>query len=456
MPDNHNVPHVLVIGDIAGAEEYHVGDEAMVDANLTRLRAHLPEVRFTLISQDPAYSSMLYAAHAIKPIGFASAAPDSDAQNFARLQQVLHAAELKAADQPLVGIDPSIAAMIEAVDAVNAVLISGGGNMSSTWPQHLFERVALIQIAHILGKPVAVSGQTIGPNLDAAHEALLARVLPMATLLGTRELDSMQRALSLGFSPDKLEYQVDDTVHMASEMPQDSAENFSQPYAVVTLHTFAQPQDEDSALSVLAQQLDRIAEATGLHLVFIPHVGQDHRDTVFSDLRVGRKLASLLKDPSRMTVLGIENARVVNWRTQHASIVISTRYHPLVFGLAGSVPCLGIYTDDYTRIKLQGALEHANLRCWSLPIKAALSDALFEAAIDLWQQHAEISEHINVFQSLWRMLDDQYEKRLLQALQLATANTLNSPALSQDIQAATLIDCDPKGSWRSIVDTLTR
>jgi hypothetical protein len=150
MRDSHDVPHVLVIGDITGADEYHVGDEAMVDANLTRIRAHLPEVRFTLVSQDPAYSSSIYGTHAIRPIGFASAGSDSDAQNFARLQQVVHAAELKAADQPQMGMDPSVVTMIEAVHTVDAVLISGGGNMSSTWPQHLFERVALIQIAHIL------------------------------------------------------------------------------------------------------------------------------------------------------------------------------------------------------------------------------------------------------------------------------------------------------------------
>jgi polysaccharide pyruvyl transferase WcaK-like protein len=220
----------------------------------------------------------------------------------------------------------------------------------------------------------------------------------------------------------------------------------------VTLHTFAASQEEDQALAVLANQLDRIADQTGLHLVFIPHVGQDESGTAFSDLRVGKRLAGLLKNHIRMTVLDIENARRVVWWTQHAAMVISTRYHPLVFGLSGGVPCLAIYTDEYTRIKLQGALKHADLQQWSLPIKAALSDALFEAAAELWLRRDAIIEHLEIVRTLWRILDDRYEKRLLSALNLRASNLESAPELSDDLGETAATVYNPNGAWRSIID----
>lgn len=445
-------PHILIIGDIAGEKDYHVGDEAMVEANLARLRQRLPNARFTLISRDPDYSAALYDTKAIKPIGFMPAGPDSNSQNFARLEQVIYAAKTRAAsDEPLPDGD-SITHMVEVVYSADAVLISGGGNLSSTWPQHLFERTALVQIAHILGKPIAISGQTIGPNLDLEHALLLARVLPTVGLLGARELDTMQLALGLGVHPDTVTYQVDDAMHMPSEAPEGGEDSLKQPYIAVTLHAFAVPHEEDRALSVLARQFDQIADRTGLRFLFIPHVGQDDTGTAFSDVRIGHKLRGLLKNPDRMVVLGIENARHVIWRTQRAAMVISTRYHPIVFGLAGGVPCLGIYTDEYTRVKLQGALEHAGLERWSMPMKAALSDALFEAAAELWQRAASLTAHMKVFQVLWRALDDQHEQRILSALGLPMLGTQGEPELPTDLPDRLTDDPDPKGAWRSIVD----
>ena len=59
------------------------------------------------------------------------------------------------------------------------------------------------------------------------------------------------------------------------------------------------------------------------------------------------------------------------WVTQRAALVVSSRYHPLVFATAAAVPCLGLYRDAYTRIKLQGALAHVGMEAWCLSAAAA-------------------------------------------------------------------------------------
>ena len=70
--------------------------------------------------------------------------------------------------------------------------------------------------------------------------------------------------------------------------------------------------------------------------------------------------------------------------TQRAALVVSSRYHPLVFATAAAIPCLGIHRDAYTRIKLQGALAHVGMEVWSLPASAAGEGELAAALERLW------------------------------------------------------------------------
>lgn len=410
-------PHLVVIADIGSEAAYHVGDEAMLDANLTRLRRRIAGIQFTLISADPAYSSALYHANAAAPIGFADSDDPNGMDNNALLKAAVDLARRRATGTALTQADSSVGRIVNLIDGSDGVLISGGGNLSSTWPHHLYERAAAIQIAYALGKPVAITGQTIGPNLSDAHRQILGEALSLVSLLAVRELDSYQLALTLGVPPDRLEYHVDDAMFLEPE-PLEGVFDGRRPFAAVTVHRFARLDEEDEALSRLAGELEQISDHTGLDLVFVPHVAQYAGEEVFSDVRIGRKLANFMRDPDRMRVLSVENGRRVAWLTQSAALVISTRYHPLVFGLGGGVPCLGISTDEYTRVKLQGALQHAGLQRWTLAIEAALSGGLYKTAVELWEGRDEIIRALSAHTKLWRLLDTRFEQRLIEALEL--------------------------------------
>src|SRR5258705_4524821 len=63
-------PRLLIIGDVGGAERRHIGDEAMLEANLDAFRRLIPEAAFTVVSQDPSWTAARYGVDAVAPFGF--------------------------------------------------------------------------------------------------------------------------------------------------------------------------------------------------------------------------------------------------------------------------------------------------------------------------------------------------------------------------------------------------
>src|SRR5689334_11596747 len=142
---------VLVIADVGGAGARHVGDEAMLEANLEAFRRLVPDVAFTVVSADPAWVASRYRVDAVAPFVF----PEEASATAAR------AARLDALVVEATGTDRSRRhPTIDAVARADAIVVSGGGCLSSSWPHLLYERVALLRLAAFFGKPAVVIGQT--------------------------------------------------------------------------------------------------------------------------------------------------------------------------------------------------------------------------------------------------------------------------------------------------------
>jgi polysaccharide pyruvyl transferase WcaK-like protein len=324
---------LVVLADV-DTEPFHVGDEAMLAANLAALRRLEPAVRVTVIGRGTV------------------------------LPKTIDAAVAKA----------------------GGLFLSGGGNLSSSWPDLLHQRVLWMREARRRGLPIVTGGQTIGPELSTVERAALAEALAGVEHLGVRELPSAALALQMGVPPDRLSYQPDDAFFLAGRPP-DADElpvRPDEPFLAITLDsTFAAPSSR-AALGSLAAQLARIAAESGCHLAFLPHIGPLGR-LGDEDGRAGTALSQLLEaEGVGCTLLPVLSPEATVWLTQRASLVVSSRYHPLVFATAAAVPCLGIYRDAYTRIKLQGALTHAGMEAWCLSAAAAEKGGLAAALRRLW------------------------------------------------------------------------
>ena len=111
--------------------------------------------------------------------------------------------------------------------------------------------------------------------------------------------------------------------------------------------------------------------------------------------------------------LNVAQARHV---TGNAALVISSRYHPIVFGLAAGVPCLGIHGDEYCRIKLHGALAHARLEQWMLTYADVGQGALLTKALELWHARGQVRRDIESCHEAWHEESRQRWAVVLRAL----------------------------------------
>ncbi len=343
---------IVAIGDVGVIDGMiHIGDEAMFEAFVTAMRARgLDSV--VAVSANPLetadrYSVDGFRAEAIRGIGFAPSAAGRAAQED-RLDRVLRTA---AGEPGLLPEDDSAHAVIDAVRASDGVAVTGGGNLASTWPSHIFERLAIAGIADALGTPVVVSGQTLGPQLTDDDSALVARLLALARLVSVRESASLAVAERLGVPVDRLRLGADDASFLFDEaLP-------TLPYCAVTLANHVGDADRDAVIASLADLLDEVVETTDLDIVFLAHFGSLDDSRMRGDSVVHQRVMAQMIS-QRVLVIVPPDASAAARIARSASLVVTSRYHPAVFAVPAGVATIGIPVDDYTTVKLTGALQN--------------------------------------------------------------------------------------------------
>ena len=189
--NNHSstAPRVLVIGDI-GQHTYHVGDEAMTIASAQALAEGGTAV--TLMTRDMGHSARYIGEPFAQDVGTPYEylpfllfpwAPAERELTIAALECVLvqlHAdrerpsitdlvalPQVQALPEVLHPLEQIVERMVEFADSIatmDAVVISGGGNLNSRYGWLLYERAAAVRAAEHAGVPVHVTGQSLGPS----------------------------------------------------------------------------------------------------------------------------------------------------------------------------------------------------------------------------------------------------------------------------------------------------
>lgn len=368
---------VVAIGDIGVIDEMiHIGDEAMFEAARNFLRARGLQ-SLVGVSANPAesverYSSDELKVEAVGGIGFAPTAGGRPAQE-GRLDRVVRTA---AGEANLLPADDSAHTLIEAIRGADGVLVTGGGNLASTWPSHIFERLAIASIADALGKPVVISGQTLGPELTEADTALLARLLAIARLVSVRESASLAVAGRLGVPPERLQLTADDASFLLDEqLP-------ARDYCVVTLANHVASADRQLAITAIADLLDEVVATTDLDILFLSHFGSLDETLERGDSVMHQKVIAQMESQRVMAVVpadALAAARIA----RSASLVVTSRYHPAVFAVPAGVVTIGIPVDEYTTVKLTGALRNFGQH-GILPLEDLIAGAGQASLANVW------------------------------------------------------------------------
>ena len=352
--------HFVAIGDIGPLDGmFHVGDEAMFEALVLELRARGVD-RVTAISSNLDDSVARYGVDTVPGLGFTG-----DREHNERLL-----AE---------GVSGAVR---EAVEQADAVVVAGGGNMTSIWPSHVYTRAALGRLAASAGIPFVVSGQTIGPQLNERDAELVSEMLETSALFGVRERDSLALCQSLGGSP---ELHADDASFLADTTTPPEPQPLL-PYALVSLSTHLGGRDADAFVTALAVLLDEVARHTAV--IFSAHwaplAGPPRGEELLHE-----RVRAAMTQPSG--VARVQDSATSAQLARGAELVVSSRYHPVVFAVSGGVPAIGIPVDDYTTTKLTGALGNFG-QTSLLPVDALIAGEGTDLLFDVWQARQIIRE----------------------------------------------------------------
>ena len=414
---------IVLLADVGGSDGYHAGDEAMLDAAIDQLqRRGDPDI--TVISAEPAATSKRYSVGAVGRIQFADRSAQAAGRQDRRLAAVLALGESRdgarrGAEEELeaTGGPGGAGAVVETIAGADALIIAGGGNLSSTWPEHLYERVAAMTLARRHRVPIVVTSQTIGPALSSRERSLLAESLGAVRLLGLREQASLRLAADLlpPSTPRRLPF--DDAVGLPdADVPSFAGDDrIGDGFVALTVNPLGDGPKALAALDGLVTLIRHIHERTGLTIAFLPHFGR-WEGPASGDVAVGEWLVDRLGQDRELVVCPLLPARQLASLTRRATAIVSTRYHPIVFGLAAAVPCLAVYQDQYTSTKLVGALAHAGLPKWRLPVESLVTDLPGEVFDELWSRRDELTEHLQAVTAPWEGLQDQHWDEVWEAV----------------------------------------
>lgn len=389
---------VAILNDI-GQANYHVGDEAMGHAAVAALQAR-GVTDLVVLTRDAAQTLTYFESVETVP---ALPFPWPPAQRERRLAQI---DRVLAGETGVLPDSDLVFALIETLRGVDAVLIAGGGNMNSGFGWLLYERAAVARIARSAGKPVVISGQTLGPSLSAPDREVLRQTLESAVLVGLREAESLHLARTLcpghkgirscpddavGWALDALSAPwakhgsdapsartsvvptIDQTVSEGPDAEPASADlvpsDPTRPRIVATFAPGAGAFEMSEAAEAFAVVLDALVHRTGGTVEFVPHLAQfgEHDHDEEFHRRIARRMHS------ESVQYEIEPAAVSLRRTLTADFVVSSRYHPVVFGLAGGATVLPIAVDEFAEVRMTGACATWGITGQVVPLAALIT-----------------------------------------------------------------------------------
>ena len=416
-------PRVLVIGDI-GQHTYHVGDEAMTIASAAALSEGGAAV--TLMTRDVGHSARYIGAavnheaaqheagapYEYLPFFLFPWAPAERELTLAALECVLtqlHADRERPSTSELVAL-PQVQALPEvlhplaqtvermvefadAIAAMDAVVVSGGGNLNSRYGWLLYERAAAVRAAEHAGVPVYVTGQSLGPVLSPEDAQVLERMLRTAHSVTVREHSSLawcrergiDARLSVDDATDYLPASPARTLHYAEGVSAGQAlDELPERYVCVTVNECTEQQAQQ-----IAHLLDNMWREHGYVPVFLSHFG-DPQNPESGDIQVHQRIAEQLSPSTPATLLPILHADQSVTVHCGAAFTLTSRYHPAVFSAAAGIPVLALVPDAFTQMRAGGALNLYGLGEFTLPL-GMLAGGVPELMVAAALRHAAVA-----------------------------------------------------------------
>ncbi len=325
----------------------NLGDEALLEVIVSRLRSHWPGCAVDVLSGDPAQTARTFGVEAT---------PRMD-----------------------------LGRVRGAIDRADVVLSGGGGLLQNvTSLRSLLYYSNVIRTAVRAGKPTMVFAQSIGP-LDFWGRAIVRNFCRGIAAATVRDVRS-QKLLG-GLVPGVHVERTADPVFLfeSGGEPLDlAAEGLAGDDAPLVVVSVRKWQASEATTAALAAVADRLAGKYGARVAFLPLGGPPDAEVSTAIIRRCASTPVLLPDYP----LG-QAAQVI----ARASLVIGMRLHALILAARAGVPFLALpYDPKVTSLCEDLAYPAAPLFVPGQPLPAA--DEIARRLDDAWARRAELTAHL--------------------------------------------------------------
>ena len=404
-----DVRRVLIMGGYGNYR--HVGDDAILAANLDGLRSRGSEVDLVVLSPDPDYTTRLYGVQSAAGLeAYLCECPLSIRLTvvrdiylllffFLRYLLLLCNAQRLRAGRGLALLNPRGRSFMRILAASDVVLAVGGGYMASRWRyDQLYTKCAVCVLAKILGKSVIFSGQGIGPLDSWFDRKFVGWTLDHADVIAVRDHGISARLLrEIGVDNPIIEESTDDAIGVASASEAQVTDyldgigiDHGRPLIAVCIHRWEGLEEVQVYLPGL---LDELVESLSVQLLMLPMCFSkpmdDDRDTL-------RRLVERMRHQSAVQLFETEiGDELLVGIVRRCSFAITSRYHLAVFALANQIPCLAICSDQYYENKMRGILGQFNQEQFVIKSTESVDDfkkRIFELLRNYEKTRREISD----------------------------------------------------------------
>jgi len=380
--DQKCFPKVILIG---GFGWHDIGDESMPHAVRLEFRRKFGRhLNLMMFSPDPEYTTQLHGESSVLDIKRIGLLPSrSRSQRIKLLVATL--IFLMGVIARRLGIRlklwQSARYALDELCEADVLFNVGGGNLNSIIPQELYKKCTTYLAARILGKPIIISGQTLGPFTNSMDRWYAQFCLNKVHMITFRDKAiSHQRATEIGIAkPIMLDAADDamtipsisraDAIALLEKETQQSWDKLSAaPLRIFlnlkgSLKVFkgqGRQANLDNEIGLMAKIADALVEELNATVIFLPTDfcgGVDDRPL---HVAVMEKMYT----SGSAQVFSVQNEYTDSELKGMLSVgdfAIGARYHFNVFAASVLVPFLGIASGDYQRTKLKGLADLCNL-----------------------------------------------------------------------------------------------
>ncbi len=392
-----------ILIDNSGYELLNLGDVAMLQVAIRRLRSFWPQARITVITVSPEeLGNCCPGTIPLDPAGrdwwlrrcdllgvFRKVLPRAgnritaiEARAKRRFPRLVRAV----ADERMRYRGADSRPMSQFLDAVfdaDLVVGTGGGYLTDSFAEHAMDVLETLHLASSLGIPTALLGQGMGPATQDRVTSALDRVLPRVDLITLREsLTSRPIALAHGAKTSRVRVTGDDALEPAFKArPAELANGLG-----INIRTAWYARFPEAAVASLRQSISDIAARTRAAVVPLPvsahDGGEDHRAIAELTQGLVHNFDESLDTPMQLI------QRVGMCRT-----IITGSYHAAVFALAQGIPAIGLAQSDYYVNKFLGLADQFQVGCIVMRMDdPLLRDRLTETALKLWDRAPKLRQ----------------------------------------------------------------